>query len=277
MSWHYLRELAAVSWEGPSLDGAPDVLLRLIPTVDPSYLRDNVTECCHPSPFGTTLKPSTVDHGGDQLTLLAGVSLARTYPPPGVVPDLPGPVADYFLKCSESLERFGLVLSSRKTRQTFALAGLSPLSKNLTSWGMSAGGLYWEHGTLARRIKGTECGSLDIFPTPTASEHKLRSNQGGAAGRVGKVRPSLGLMAHRDLWPTPTAHLVKEGGYPSEGRRNTPSLTFQAGGPSGGPLSPPWVAWVMGWPLEWTGLEPLEMGKFRRWLVLHGKFSQAGF
>ena len=29
------------------------------------------------------------------------------------------------------------------------------------------------------------------------------------------------------LWPTPTAHLAKEGGFPAEGRRNTPSLTWE--------------------------------------------------
>lgn len=315
MSWHFSREGEAASWEGPSLDGAPDALLKLIPIVDPSCSPVNVTECCPPSPFGTTLKPSTVDCGGDQLTLLAGVSLAKTYPPPVAVPDLPGPVADYFLKCSESLERYGLNLSSRKTRQTYALEGLSPSSKSLTAWGMSAGGVCWEHGTSARRTKETGCGSLDTFPTPTASEGG--SNQGGAGGRVGKVRPSLGMMARRNIWPTPTAHMTKENGCPSEGRRNTPTLTYQAQrrqnwptpmasdtrdrgnlstpaiqrrlekgkqimlsmvvSTKSGPLNPPWVAWLMGWPIGWTDLGPLEMVKYRRWLVLHGKFSQAGF
>ena len=41
------------------------------------------------------------------------------------------------------------------------------------------------------------------LPTPTASAAGY--NQGGAAGRVGPIRPSLRMMARQNLWPTPTA------------------------------------------------------------------------
>ena len=306
MSWHYLQEQGEACWPHACLDGAPDALSSLIPTPDESSSRDNATDASNGSRYGMTSRPSTDVPGAAQLTLFPEAFRAKTFPPLVVVQDLPGHVQDYFSRCSESLERFGLALSSPKTRQTFALADLSPLSKNLTAWGTAVDGVYWEHGTLARRTNETGCGSLDTFPTPTASEGG--SNQGGAGGRVGKVRPSLGMMARRDLWPTPTvhgnynkkglsktsgdglatavkknqnwptptAHMTKEGGYPSEGRRNTPSLTFQAGGPSGGPLNPPWVEWLMGWPIGWTDLEPLAMDKYRQWLRLHGIHSPKG-
>jgi hypothetical protein len=39
---------------------------------------------------------------------------------------------------------------------------------------------------------------------------------------------------------------------------------------AGGTLNPNWVEWLMGWPIGWTDLKPLEMGKFQRWLDLHG-------
>lgn len=42
-----------------------------------------------------------------------------------------------------------------------------------------------------------------LYPTPTAAPYG--SNKGGAAGRMGKDRPSLATMASRDLWPTPMA------------------------------------------------------------------------
>jgi DNA (cytosine-5)-methyltransferase 1 len=42
-------------------------------------------------------------------------------------------------------------------------------------------------------------------------------------------------------------------------------------GPSGGPLNPTWVEWLMGWPLGWTALEPLAMDRFQQWLRLHGQ------
>lgn len=37
-----------------------------------------------------------------------------------------------------------------------------------------------------------------------------------------------------------------------------------------GHLNPEWLEWFMGWPMGWTGLEPLEMGKYREWLQSHG-------
>ena len=66
-------------------------------------------------------------------------------------------------------------------------------------------------------------------------------------------------QAVRDkMFPTPTAHNSKEGNYPSEHNRNTPSLATHAGGK----LNPMWVEWLMGWPLGWTDLKPLEMDKY---------------
>ena len=44
---------------------------------------------------------------------------------------------------------------------------------------------------------------------------------------------------------------------------------------SGGKLNPDWVAWLMGWPIGWTDLKPLETVKFRQWLRLHGIRSEA--
>jgi len=63
---------------------------------------------------------------------------------------------------------------------------------------------------------------------------------------------------HERTWPTPTAHLAKEGAYPAEGRRNEPSLTFQALDGQVGHLNPMWVEWLMGFPTGWTDLEPSE-------------------
>lgn len=59
-------------------------------------------------------------------------------------------------------------------------------------------------------------------------------------------------------WPTPTAHNAKEGAYPAEFTRNTPTLTSKAaGGPPTQPitLNPEWVEWLMGWPRGWSDTE----------------------
>jgi hypothetical protein len=49
--------------------------------------------------------------------------------------------------------------------------------------------------------------------------------------------------------------------------RNSRPLSEQVGGQ----LNPTWVEWLMGWPIEWTGLEPLEMDRFRLWRRSHGR------
>jgi hypothetical protein len=50
----------------------------------------------------------------------------------------------------------------------------------------------------------------------------------------------------------------------------TPEEARQMGAGNGGKLNPMWVEWLMGWPLGWTDLKPLEMDKFRSWQQQHG-------
>jgi hypothetical protein len=121
------------------------------------------------------------------------------------------------------------------------------------------------------------------WPTPTASEGTkipARANY----GQIGlnnhpaiRGLPERPKSAKSRSWGTPTAHMAKESGYPAEFTRKTPSLTAQthiAGGnqTQGIPLNPVWVEWLMGWPLGWTDLKPLETGKFQQWQQQHSEF-----
>lgn len=54
MSWHFLQEQAEASWEENSLDGAPDALLKLMPSPEACYLLGSATECLIHSRSGTT-------------------------------------------------------------------------------------------------------------------------------------------------------------------------------------------------------------------------------
>lgn len=54
------------------------------------------------------------------------------------------------------------------------------------------------------------------------------------------------------LLPTPTKHNSKEGAYPAEYTRNTPTLATHAGGR----INPEWSEHLMGFPTKWTELEP---------------------
>lgn len=52
--------------------------------------------------------------------------------------------------------------------------------------------------------------------------------------------------------------LAKEGAISEEER-----VTFRAG--NGGQLSPDWTEWLMGWPIGWTDLKPMNREDFEKW------------
>lgn len=92
------------------------------------------------------------------------------------------------------------------------------------------------------------------FPTPTATDHK------GANTRApGKDRPACDddLPTRVQRMPTPSANDYKGSSKPGQRRGQ---LTDPAMGviEPGGSLNPDWVEWLMGWPIGWTRLEPIE-------------------
>ena len=144
--------------------------------------------------------------------------------------------------------------------------------------------------------------SSPLLPTPSAVSYG--SNQGGGAGRVGPVRPSLETMARLQMWPTPnvpnggrtTWHAEQEGNsFYHDGKKvqlgleqavrlwATPSASpWRSGNASqetmernarplseqvGGSLNPDWVDWLQGWPQGWSGRGPLNPQTFRVWLA----------
>jgi hypothetical protein len=192
---------------------------------------DNETECSQSSRSGMTSEPSTESPGEATLTCSVEDSHVKTYPAQVKVQDLPEPVADYGSKCCELLKRFGLRLSSRKTARICAPVVLAQCSKDLPAWGMTYDGGCWELGTSAHLTNEIECGSLEKWPTPSASN---------------------GLR----------------GGSKSN---HFPGYWQKKGHPEYGLLHPVILEWLMGWPIGCTVLEPLEMDKFRSWLQLHGR------
>ena len=128
------------------------------------------------------------------------------------------------------------------------------------------------HGGRVTPRKTREGGNLieevsrRMWPTPTSRDHKDGSAE---SCKNVPVNGLLGRAVHQEFYPTPRAN--KPEGYSSD--RFRPTLAQMATGqakPVGGQLNPTWVEWLMGWPLGWTALEPLEMDKFREWLEQHG-------
>lgn len=108
--------------------------------------------------------------------------------------------------------------------------------------------------------------AVKMFPTPTSSMMTMEDlEQARYAGNDPK-RPAY--------LPTPTAQDAKNSTLPISlrDRDSLPGHLIREG-ESGGSLNPTWVEWLMGWPLGWTDLKPLETDKFRRWSLSHGGFS----
>jgi hypothetical protein len=81
MSWHFLQEREEGFWADHNLDGAPNALLRLIPTLDNAYWRDRETDVWIGFRSGTTLKHSTGATGEAQSISSPEDFPAKTYPP----------------------------------------------------------------------------------------------------------------------------------------------------------------------------------------------------
>mgnify|MGYP006266536909 CR=1 FL=1 len=121
---------------------------------------------------------------------------------------------------------------------------------------------------------------MEKLPTPTA--HKTTKsgdliNSDGSpwdgiskphSKKTGKpVQTALADKVERLNWPTPQASDHRD-----RGNMSNPSIQRRAekgkqlnlsmvAHPTSGQLNPTWVEWLMGWPLGWTDLKPLEMDK----------------
>lgn len=141
--------------------------------------------------------------------------------------------------------------------------------------GTPAGRLLFRLVPSMRDIGETGFGSLLATPTTKANQlapstpaaTNYGTNQGGAAGRVGPIRPSLETMARHGLWPTPTAMNDTGGAALCKwgGARSREKIRAMVGDKElNGPLNPEWVEWLMGFPEGWTDLGPSETRSFRK-------------
>ena len=156
--------------------------------------------------------------------------------------------------------------SSWRTFQGFEGAG-SVLSRE--TWplsGMTRSGTLWQ---LPRLPRLTFDNVSSLLPTPVTCNYG--SNVGGANGRTGKVRHSLTQMARNGLlglWPTPSARLGTARGpqaerYFNPQRSNDLDDAVAAMGDSG-PLNPQWVAWLLGFQIDWLSSVPWETPSSRK-------------
>ena len=286
MSWHYSAVQVGDFSLPTYLDSLRSARAKSNRSVETLSCNGNETAFYQLSLFGTMCERSTGDLGVGLSMSSQEDSPVKTYQRQVKVKDLPERVVASGSKCYESLKRFGLTMSSRKTVRTCVPVALAPSSKDLPAWGMTYDGACWELGTRVHLTNETECGSWLAtptakanqmspsmskwpscrawLPTPTAAQYGTNTAIGG------HPRPSLASMARHQTWPTPTVQDAKNNGGPSQMKRNTKPLNARVGGK----LNPTWVEWLMNWPLHWTersAFGQLEMDRFRLWLHSHGK------
>jgi len=242
------------------------------------------TAFCHDSQSGMTYAPSTADHGAEEWTSSPADSHVRIFPPQGKAQESKEQDQVCGNIWRELSVKYDRDTHSWRTHRCLWEEDLQPSLLTLPKWGMMQSGELSERTTPGHLTSETESGFL--LPTPTCADAtmgailndntKLITLKSGRLRKISNqgISGSIGLARTIAIYPTPTCHNAKECDAPAESTRNTPTLCHIArGGDQTQPkhLNPTWVEWLMGWPLEWTGLKPLGMARFRQWLHLHGK------
>ena len=112
--------------------------------------------------------------------------------------------------------------------------------------------------------------SVNLHDAVYSEQKQMWSTPKASAAHYGQPRDNSrgDLQAEVQNFPTPTAHLHDMGtmelARTSATQRKKQGIHYDPA--VGGQLNPTWVEWLMGLPLEWTDLKPVETESFRLWL-----------
>lgn len=232
MSWLFSRALVEGFSRGTSLAGLPCAQLNVMPTPRKFWRSDKTMESSRLSQFGLTLKHLTARNGEELLMSFLVASRARTYQRQGAATESKEKDRASGSKWQESSARYDLGLHGWKTALCSSSEVLPWSSVILPKWGMTANGSVYQHPSAERPMSVTASGSL----LPTVTRRDFRSDS---------CSPEFKQKAD------------------SHSRGKTLPWVL------GGLLSPEFAEWMMGWPIGWTELKPLEMGKFQEWRRQH--------
>jgi len=235
MSWLFSQALVEAYSPDTFSDGEPCAQLNVMPTPHKFWRKDKMMDASDLSRFGLTCAVLTGDRGEAVLMSFLEASPVRTSAHQDEVQASRVNDLASGQKWRESSVRFDLDSCSWKIHPCSSNEVLPWSSVILPKWGMAANGFVYRRLKLERPIKGIASGS---WPTPRATDYK------GAR------------------CPLAAAKVRARGFYP-----NLQEAIAEAAG--GGTLNPDWDEWLMGWPIGWTELKPLEMGKFREWQQQH--------
>jgi hypothetical protein len=272
MSWLFSQALVEEYLGENFSDGEQSAPLSGKPIQQAYCAPDKMMDFSRLSRFGMTFKPLTENLGEELLTLYLEGFHAKTSAQLEKAQELMENEVECGEKWHGSFVKFDLSSSLWKTHQCSLLGDLEEFSQTWPQWGLMRNGECWEQLTLEQTIRGIDFGWSGKWPTPVSSDTGLRKTkykQGGTA-----------LSLAIQTWPTPDANCGQRGTQPNwtPKRKSGHSAQYtinQAVRDSeqgiGGKLNPMWVEWLMGWPLGWTDLKPLEMDKSHFVLQPHGE------
>jgi len=267
MSYTYLQEQGEESSVGCFSDIPQSVLLRLNLTAEKSYSKDNETESCQSSQSGMMFAPLTATLGEEKSMSSAGVFLAKIFQQQEKELGSQENEADFGEKWPESLAKYDPNTHSWRTHQCLLFEDSTECLAIFPRWGMMHDGELWELAMSAHLTEENESGFLpdgiNFFHTPNTTGLDGGSNSRKAL----KKRQEM-------MWPSPRTRGLCGGTGHKEmliqkiGKEEGVKIF------NGGTLNPTWVEWLMGWPIGWTDLKPLEMVKCQQWLQQHGEFLE---
>jgi hypothetical protein len=290
MSWLFSQALVEEYLAGNFSDGEQSAPSSGNPTQLAYLSPDKMTEFSRLSRFGMTFKPLKENLGEELLTLYLAAFHAKTLVQQEKVQELMESEAECGEKWRGSFTKYDPDTSLWRTHQCSLLGDLEEFSEIWPQWGLMRDGECWEQQTLEQTIKGTESGfvpnGVDYFHTPNTTgldggsngrkalkKRMLPTPDASQRGPTKDYNPQAKSQSGRTLqsfaanFPTPQASDNRDRGNmsnPSVQRRvaigKQISLS-QSVHPTSGQLNPTWVEWLMGWPLGWTDLKPLEMDK----------------
>lgn len=138
--------------------------------------------------------------------------------------------------------------------------------------GLIASGVGYLRPSAERRIGAIDGGAWPTPNVPNGGRSIRHAEQVGGSFYHNGKKVQFGLEAAVRMWPTPAARDYKSDRSTPEWREQRMAETRGKPLPFvvGGTLNPTWVEWLMGWPLGWTDLKPLETARFRQWCEAHG-------
>lgn len=263
MSWLFSQAQVAEYLEVNSLDGERYAPLKLTPMPQAFCSKDKMMAYSRLSRYGMTFAPLTDDLGAELLTWFLEDFPVKTSRLREGAPESPENEADSGGKWPEWFAKWDRDMCSWKTPQCSLFGDSEQCSVTWPKWGTMRNGECSARTTPDLRTSESESG---FWPTP-------RSTDGSHGGRITprKSRNGGNLIeaVSMRMWPNPCSRDFRTGDK-QEHRRARNGYHLNDVIAPGGSLNPTWVEWLMGWPLGFSDLKPLEMDKYQQWLELHG-------